>query len=279
MNSEVRVRSYEEIKASIQQFNASEPNFELLEEIRTFNHKMIDEFNTIIPLAGTTILDIGASPHGYALERALELGVATYFGIGLDVSTPQCVLGKSGETGVLLRMDATSLALPEETFDYIICMSTFEHINNPALAMDEIARVLKPGGKALISFEPIWTASYGHHLHHLGEECASLIPAWAHLTLQPDEMRDQLVGLWPVNAPMGLDEAVKWIYEEKVINRWGIDRYEAMFRDSSMEVDWVMKLQSNDSLAEAEAVSVQTGISAEQLIVKGLSVLLTRNEG
>jgi hypothetical protein len=37
----------------------------LLEQIREFNHAMIGELNKIYPVAGSKLLDVGASPRGY----------------------------------------------------------------------------------------------------------------------------------------------------------------------------------------------------------------------
>ena len=50
-----------------------------------------------------------------------------------------------------LRMDVTSLPLYSDSFDALICVHVLEEVVNDRLAMDEIYRVLKPGGWALIS--------------------------------------------------------------------------------------------------------------------------------
>lgn len=42
-------------------------------------------------------------------------------------------------------------AIPNNTFDTIICFQVIEHIQNDQLFVSEIARVLKSGGKAIIS--------------------------------------------------------------------------------------------------------------------------------
>ena len=113
------------------------------------------------------MLDIGASPHGYALERALDLGAAEYVGVGLDVDQPVEVLGHES-LGLLLPMNAEQLAFEDEGFDAVLSMSTFEHVQDVPAVLREINRVLRRRRKALITFEPVWTCSYGHHLHHFG---------------------------------------------------------------------------------------------------------------
>ena len=68
-------------KESIEVFNGSQLNKGLLDSIRSYNHSMIDEIHAIRSLQGRLLLDIGASPHGYALERALEHGCRFMLGL------------------------------------------------------------------------------------------------------------------------------------------------------------------------------------------------------
>jgi SAM-dependent methyltransferase len=49
------------------------------------------------------------------------------------------------------RMELTSLPIPSETFDAIICNHVLEHIPDDRRAIHELYRVLKPGGWAAIS--------------------------------------------------------------------------------------------------------------------------------
>lgn len=50
-----------------------------------------------------------------------------------------------------LRLDVTSLPLFSDSFDALICVHVLEEVINDQLAMDEMYRVLKPGGWAVIS--------------------------------------------------------------------------------------------------------------------------------
>ncbi|RLI82885.1 hypothetical protein DRP04_02900 [Archaeoglobales archaeon] len=47
--------------------------------------------------------------------------------------------------------DVTNLKYESETFDYVLCINVLEHIDKPQKALDEIYRVLKPEGLAIIS--------------------------------------------------------------------------------------------------------------------------------
>lgn len=47
--------------------------------------------------------------------------------------------------------DAGCLPFPSESFDTAVMLEVMEHLRDPCRALTEIARVLKPGGRALIS--------------------------------------------------------------------------------------------------------------------------------
>jgi SAM-dependent methyltransferase len=48
-------------------------------------------------------------------------------------------------------MDIQSIAHLEATFDIVISCETVEHVPNPAKAIHELARILKPGGKLFLT--------------------------------------------------------------------------------------------------------------------------------
>lgn len=47
--------------------------------------------------------------------------------------------------------DVHNLPIPENTADGVICKSVLEHVKNPFQVVDEIYRILKPGGKCFVS--------------------------------------------------------------------------------------------------------------------------------
>ena len=59
--------------------------------------------------------------------------------------------------------DITSIPVENETFDVVMCIEVFEHLPNPVDALVELDRVLKPGGK-LIMTTPF--ASLTHYSPH-----------------------------------------------------------------------------------------------------------------
>jgi ubiquinone/menaquinone biosynthesis C-methylase UbiE len=87
-----------------------------------------------------------------------------------------------------LVCDITDIPEPDASFDAILCSEVFEHLPDPLKALDEFARLLKPGGKliltapfaSLVHFAPYHFASgfsrywYEHHLPIRGFEIQEL---------------------------------------------------------------------------------------------------------
>ncbi len=252
--------------------------------LRSFNHFLVGELDKCRALPGCTMLDLGASIHGYALEGALDRGVALYEGIDFDVvrhwgEDSVEITGPDGRLGRLRQMNAEQLDFPNASFDCLLSISTFEHFHHPDRVLAEMFRVLRPGGVALVSFEPIWTCSYGHHLHHFGA-LSDLVPPWSHLFLSEEQMRAVLARQpWPADAPVDLDGALQWTYHGDGINRHDIRRLKTYFEQSPFEIDWLCPLP-DEAPPERAAVAAYLArvlpYTAEELLTRGLSLLLRK---
>lgn len=266
--------SLAEFVSSIDAFNANRPD---MVPVRAFNHDMVRILDEMRPVAGRTLLDIGASAHGYALEEALRRGAGSYLGIGLGVWDEIGV--RDGErTGSLVKMDATALTMPDASVDLALALNTFEHFADGAGVLRELFRVLVPGGAALVSFQPIWTSSYGHHLHHR-PEIARLIPPWAHLVWSEPALRRKLAPALPPGAEMTLDEIAHWIYHDTEINRVDVVTLRAILERSPLEVEWLTPLSDDVSGSLpmiAEYVSRTLPYTADELMTIGFSAMLRR---
>ncbi len=269
-----RVLSLEDYISTIQAFNETRPD---LDGVRTYNHEMIDVLAQLRPIAGKQLLDVGASPHGYALEWAMQKRVSTYIGIGLGVCEPLEVQ-HHGHVGKLINMNAEAMEFEPATFDLILSISTFEHFSNGAQVLREMYRVLKRGGSALFSFQPVWTCSRGHHLHHI-PAVAKLIPPWGHLLWDAEAMYRACQGHWPADAPMSLEKVIEWIYKGDEINRMDIVTLQDMFYRSEFQIEWITPLlddESNDKPLIANYLSKILPHSARDLMTLGFSLLLNK---
>ncbi|WP_245815589.1 class I SAM-dependent methyltransferase [Seinonella peptonophila] len=100
-----------------------------------------------------SILEVAPGP-GFLSTELAKLS-HEYQVTGLDISKTfidlarKHALQENVEVTFLLG-DAADMPLDTETFDFITCQSAFKNFSNPVAAINEMYRVLKPGGKALI---------------------------------------------------------------------------------------------------------------------------------
>jgi SAM-dependent methyltransferase len=269
-----RFPTLDDYVATIDAFNDNRPD---MDPIRAFNHQMIDTLAEIRSLTGLRVLDVGASPHGYGLEKALQAGASVYVGIGLAVGAAAEVR-EGQQLGWLMSGDAEELGFADETFDAILSLSTFEHFADGAKVLREMHRVLKPEGIALFHFQPVWTSSYGHHLHHF-PSVGRLIPPWAHLLWGEGRMREALRGQWPSDAPISLEQAVHWVYRGNEINRLEVSAVRALFRECALRTEWLTPLMDDDSNNKrlvAEFLSAILPYTHEDLMTLGFAALMRK---
>lgn len=88
-------------------------------------------------------------------------------------------LGPGGKPPRVLQMDVSAMDLADSSFDFAYCASVFQHLPDPGLALDEMARVLRPGGVGYLTLQ-LWTSETGSLDPRLGGD-RSAIPLWAHL--------------------------------------------------------------------------------------------------
>ncbi len=241
---------------------------------REHNHTMVDVLHRLQPVDGLSLLDLGCSYRGWALERALQRGAAYYLGIGLEV-TALTVEAERG-CGELRAGNAEALDLPDSSFDLGYSVSTFEHFGDCARVLQEMHRVLRPGGHALVSFEAVWSAAIGHHLHHLpGGE---VVPPWSHLLLTPERMRSLLAELWPTDSPVSVDEAVRMMYHDPFINRRTLAEQRRLFAEGPLKIEWSVELPDEvpGHREVAEAVALLVPHTVEELLVRGFTLWLSK---
>lgn len=100
---------------------------------------------------GARILDVGAGSCRYRPD----FGQCHYFALDFAKYTgSEWVYGPIDVIAEILH-----LPLPDNCFDVILCTEVLEHVPEPIAAVREMARLLKPGGRILI------TAPLGSSIH------------------------------------------------------------------------------------------------------------------
>jgi SAM-dependent methyltransferase len=80
----------------------------------------------------------------------------------------------------VLCMSATQMGFEDQTFDFAYSHSVFEHIDDPAAALSEVRRVLRPGGVAYVSVH-LFTSHSGSHDPKIFADGTPHAPFWPHL--------------------------------------------------------------------------------------------------
>lgn len=100
--------------------------------------------------ASDRVLDIGCGPGRLAPMLANLVGKQGFL-VEADFAEEMLKVAKSNHMpGEYLCTDACLLALKTNSFDKIVCFSTFPHFHSPVDALKEMYRILKIGGRLLI---------------------------------------------------------------------------------------------------------------------------------
>jgi ubiquinone/menaquinone biosynthesis C-methylase UbiE len=120
--------------------------------------KNLDEFKKLARQlssqikAGDRVLEIAPGP-GYLAIELFKLTRCRM--IGLDISSTFVSIAsanaeKAGVDVCFEQGDAADMPYPANAFNFIVCRAAFKNFARPLMALNEMHRVLKPGGTALI---------------------------------------------------------------------------------------------------------------------------------
>jgi SAM-dependent methyltransferase len=112
-------------------------------------------FDNLIPfrvLANLDVLEIGV---GYGTHASLIAPRAkSYTGIDLTAPAVQATSKRMQLLGLpdsrILRMDAEEMSFPDHSFDYIWSWGVIHHSADPRRILEQMHRVLRPGGRASV---------------------------------------------------------------------------------------------------------------------------------
>jgi SAM-dependent methyltransferase len=202
----------------------------------------LDRFAKRVALRGKCVLEIGCDPEMKLLKQFSAHGAASCIGLNND---PELFAGSSERKDGGLRLvlgDVAALPFPDQSFDALFSVATFEHILDLPRALREMHRVLRPLGVVYANFGPIWSSGKGHHVRvRVGEERAwhgdprlNPLPDFCHLLLGPAELRAALIGRV---SPVLEQPIVDWVYSDTNINRMFHHEYVREFMRSPLRLE------------------------------------------
>ncbi|HEY1759571.1 MAG TPA: class I SAM-dependent methyltransferase [Bryobacteraceae bacterium] len=115
--------------------------------------KRVDE--TLPP--GARVLEVAPGPGYFAIELA-KLGTRRREGYrikGLDISRTFVEIAQRNAMEAQVRVDfrqgnAADMPFEDSSFDFVLCRAAFKNFTEPLRALQEMHRVLKGGGRAMI---------------------------------------------------------------------------------------------------------------------------------
>lgn len=101
--------------------------------------------------AGAAVLEVAPGPGYLAIEIARSGRKVT----GLDISKSFVEIARrnadqAGVTADFRHGNASAMPFASDAFDFVICMAAFKNFTDPLGALNEMYRVLRPGGEASI---------------------------------------------------------------------------------------------------------------------------------
>lgn len=136
--------------------------------------------------ADKRVLDAGCGV-AYGTAILAEAGATEVVGVDIAESVLESVRAEMPDAVELRAGDLTALDLEDDRFDLVVCFEVIEHFADPEAVLDELARVLAPGGTLLVSSpnRGIYPPGNPHHLHEFtpGELSESLRTRFAEVQL------------------------------------------------------------------------------------------------
>lgn len=209
------LREFRGLYAGYTSWSADEHVDTVLGVVRQLEERVLERYSMVIE--DLDVLDIGTGPHLIQLQHfaqrnrvvgidldvvALGLNPMQYLAmlrtngagrtlktmvrkaLGIDIRHARAVRARLGRSFVVpvRQMDVCALEFEPATFDFGFCSSLLHHLPDPGRALDEIGRVLRPGGVACVGLQ-LYTSETGSRDPELIRVARSGGPAagWPHL--------------------------------------------------------------------------------------------------
>lgn len=119
--------------------------------------------------AGLRILDAGAGELKYkkhcAHLRYVSQDFCQYDGVGNKEALQP---GAWDTAKIDIVSDITNIPVEDESFDVVLCTEVFEHLPEPVKALKEFARILRPGGRLILTAPFCSLTHFSPHFYYTG---------------------------------------------------------------------------------------------------------------
>lgn len=203
----------------------SHPSHESIPSGEELNHlrRAFPDLDAIVH--GQRVLDFGCGCGAQAVALSRE-GAAEV--LGIDINPDHLAVGRSqaraagldGRVRFVEEVPHTDMG----TVGIVISQNSMEHFSDPSSILRLMYRILRPGGRAAITFSPPWLHPYGAHMHFW-----TPVP-WVHL-LFPERT------VMKVRARYRDDGASRYEEVEGGLNRMTLRRFEELVDRSDFGIE------------------------------------------
>jgi len=151
-------------------------------------------------------------------------------------------------------------------FDVVFSYNTFEHLQDPHTALEEIVRILKPGGAAFLSFGPLFWSPWGLHAFE------TLFVPYPQVLFSEDVVKEAL-------GVLGIRDLGRERDALQPLNGWRSSDFERLWRDSGCRVEYLERIRNTshlDILLENPETVRGRNLSFDDLTVYGQQVVLVK---
>ncbi len=185
---------------------------------------LVSEFSNFDELVrGRKLLDFGCG-RGHQSIPLVERYNCQVVGIDIYELALSKAISSAAEKNIpaeTLRFTNNIAEIPVNTFDIALSHNSFEHFDDPAEILKNLARFIHENGKIIITFGPPWLAPYGSHMHFF-----TRLP-WVHVLFsEKTVMRVRKV----------FRDDSDSTYQEAGLNKMTISKFEALITSSGLRI-------------------------------------------
>ena len=221
---------------------------------------------TGIDFRGKRVVDLGCGDGSIALGVMEKYKPADLLGLELDHVDVGYLAQQAKEfLGIELpgglrfgTCEPESIPVANAMSDLVMSWSVFEHVANPVVVMQEIRRILRPGGLMFLQIWPLYHSQRGSHLWNWYPD------GWEHLQKSSNELRAEFIEKFDHDEALQKETLVDY----DSLNRITVDQLQKAILASGLVIRRV-ELQS-DLIDVPESLN---HLSLNDLTTSGIKIL------